>query len=461
MPCSRFSVVVLLIALLVACKPEPLPTPEGMALVTPVPTVDTRSVTALCASIDANWVQDWRAVIHDLDALAVLDGQCGDELLMQHYYRAHVGMASALEGRRLNEEALAAYQQALEYFPGGIEAQQGIARLDTRPVLATCSPFDVSAAVNGLPEYEPNGGAFVAVVGDRFFVSGSAYTVRGINFYPRDYPNERFLTLMQVPSVDFELDLMQASGINTLRVFLRHDDLFQCPGNGAVPVVRSFERLDGFIHLAARRGFKLILVLHQDPDLSVYPLYDGPDHTWRQMMFIVQRYRDEPAIMAFDLRDRGDQDYRDFSQETVVSWLYEAMLRLRDAAPNQLITAGWDDDAAATAPLVDFVSFQHYGDTEALRQEIARLRDVTGKPLLLAGVGYSTYDMDEIAQRDRLYRALEAVEQNNLAGWLVWTAFDYPAAIMCEECPESHYGLWRASYFPKRALDAVHAFTLD
>ena len=301
----------------------------------------------------------------------------------------------------------------------------------------------------------------------QFTLDGAPYTVYGVNYYPRDYPNERFLAEMDVASLDLEMELMQASGLNTLRIFLRHDQLFICPGNGAIPNIDAFARLDQFIQLAASYGYKLILVLNTAPDLTDFVLYDSPAHSTAQMAYITTRYRAEPAIMAFDVRAGGDADYAPFGNERVLQWLAEAVTIIRRNAPDHLVTAGWNDHAEDTAPLVDFVSFQHYGDVESLRREIATLTDATTRPLLLSAVGYNTFDMDELGQRQAYQRAFEAVQRNALTGWVVWTAFDYPLTALCyaeTECelaqgPRNRYGLWNTSYFPKRALDAVQLAT--
>jgi hypothetical protein len=85
---------------------------------------------------------------------------------------------------------------------------------------------------------------------------------------------------------------------------------------------------------------------------------------------------------------------------------------------------------------------------------------------LLSAVGYSTFTLDEIAQRNLLYQSFEEVSNNNLMGWMVYMAFDYPRTATCIEpnCPGSgnvldHYGLWNTSYFPKLAVDAIRVST--
>ena len=315
-----------------------------------------------------------------------------------------------------------------------------------------------------LPEYIPTQGEFIQIQDNGFMLNGEPFPVYGINYYPRDYPYERFLVEMQVASVEFEFNLMRDAGINMLRIFLRHADLFTC--NGTVPRLDRFARLDEFIYAAATNGFKLILVLNADDTLPY-----GNSHSQYQVSTLAQRYANEPGVFAYDLRQDGDIDAlnsRTLTPQDVLSWLSEMAAIVHVAAPYQFVTAGWQNNADQTADIVDFVSFQSFDAVESIRQEIAILTAATDKPILLASVGYSTFDYDELGQRQAYFRAFEAVEQNNLAGWVVWTGFDYPLPKLCpieqpdcviEPSSETRFGLWNTSYFPKRALDAVRLAT--
>jgi len=294
------------------------------------------------------------------------------------------------------------------------------------------------------------------------------YFVYGVNYYPRNTPFERFLTETDVEVMDAELDIVVESGINTLRIFLRFDDLFICPGNGAVPNIETISRLDQMIQRAISKGFRLIPVLHHDPDLIDFRLYQNHDHTSHQLRFILQRYQDEPGILMWDLRDKGDLDYLegDFQSADVLGWLAQSAQITHEFAPRHLITASWLVDVEATIPIVDVVSFQHFGEYEELRQRVAVLRDATDKPILLSAIGYSTNLVDETAQRNLLFQSFEEVSNNNLAGWMIYMAFDYPLNVTCVEpnCPGepqpiNFYGIWNTSYFPKLTVDAVERVT--
>jgi endo-1,4-beta-mannosidase len=231
----------------------------------------------------------------------------------------------------------------------------------------------------------------------------------------------------------------------------------------AVPDPAAFNWLDSVIRLVSAHGFRAILTLNHLPEQT---LYTGRDNA--QMAYIVTRYRDEPAILAWDLRDAGDADYTPFgdspalfTRAQVLDWLARAADAVRRIDPNHLITAGWDTDSESTIPLVDFVSFQHSGDDKTLRVRIAELRTYTDNPLLLIGFGFSTFSASEVDQAQWLRATVRAAEADRLAGWLVWTMYDYPPEAACwpEPCASIdgarlHYGLWHMDGARKPAANA-------
>lgn len=453
---------------LFACTPASPPDRSGLRAATAVPTLDMNNAATLCSAVDQYWARDWSLTIRALEGLEALGAGCDENFdLDSRLYLAYLGYGTALEQRGRNDEAAAAYQVALTYNPLGGEAAARLQRLNVfTPVPPPrCVQNQVDTALAALPEYPPGTGTYVQLSDAQLTLGGALFTIYGVNYYPRDFPFDRFLTLdMDIDALAAEMELLRSAGINTLRIFLRYDRLFTCIGNGAVPLPENFARLDALIQTAARQNMKLILVLNHMPDLVVYPLYSNPSHVDQQTVFIVRRYAFEPAVLAWDLRSGGDNDYTNgsFAPEAVLNWLMQTALVVRQAAPHQLITAGWDDDSAATIPAVDFVSFQNFGDLDALRAEIAALRSQTDLPIFLAATGYPTLEGADAEQLQYLERVFEAAQRNNLAGWAVWMAFDYPLTATCVEpnCPGeitaiNRFGLWNTSYFPKLAVDAV------
>lgn len=338
------------------------------------------------------------------------------------------------------------------------------------PSLPTCPPEEISAALDALPPYQPTDLIrFVRVSGSLLTLDGAPYLVRGINYYPSRYPWRRFLTQTDTATLDHELGILQAANINTLRVFLWNEVLFRCPGSGAVPNAEAFIRFDTVIARAAAHGMRLIVTLNDLADLEQIPLYTSPAHIDAQTRFIVERYRDEAAIMAWDLRNEGDIDYGSnnsarlrFDRQMVLTWLGRTSALVRDVERNHLLTAGWLYDNEATIPFVDFVSFHHWNSAGEMQERIVRLRAATDKPVLLEEIGYSTQRVSYADQARLLSEVIRAVEENRAVGWMIWTAFDFPTDATCvpPACPspdnaEHYFGLWTVDYEPKPAVAVI------
>jgi endo-1,4-beta-mannosidase len=187
-------------------------------------------------------------------------------------------------------------------------------------------------------------------------------------------------------------------------------------------------------------------------------------------VYIVRRYRNEPAILAWDVRNEGDIDYgaqssdhKLFSQEEVIKWLEHITQVVRENDPNHLVTAGWWGDPLVTSPYVDFLSFHQFDsfDIQKLQNRIEQYRRGSGQPLVLQEVGYHSWaeapdgPRDESTQAEILGRVANAVEETEISGWVVWTAFDFVLAPGQPANYEHFFGLWRTDLTPKPVLEVL------
>jgi endo-1,4-beta-mannosidase len=90
------------------------------------------------------------------------------------------------------------------------------------------------------------------------------------------------------------------------------------------------------------------------------------------------------------------------------------------------------------------------------------MRAGTDKPILMEEFGYSTYNVTPETQAETITAVIASAYEENLLGWLVWTAFDFPLAATCWPQPcvdaenhEHHFGLWHSDYSPKPAVQAL------
>ena len=228
------------------------------------------------------------------------------------------------------------------------------------------------------------------------------------------------------------------------------------------------------MRLATDYDFRLIVTLNDMPDLVA--LYDNPQYIQEQTRFIINRYQNEPAILAWDLRNEGDIDYGSRSilqtqvpRTQVLQWLKETSALVRSIDSNHLLTAGWLNEAHSTAPYVDFISFHHWTSANDLEHRIRALHLTTSKPILLQEVGYSTHhaNITPQGQADLLETIIQTSEEQGLLGWMIWTAFDFPITATCYPSPcqspdnaEHDFGIWTVDYVPKPAVEMIRQYTI-
>jgi hypothetical protein len=456
----RWLSLTLALVTLVACGPSRTPAHHAPTATLPAP------ANVTCADLDAAWGEDWPATLAVLDALINTSATCGIEPLASKQYAALFSYAAVLEQRGDQGAAVDHYRAAFALDPNRREAWEALVRLERLPdpTPAACRPASEMLAA----QYAAPAGDFAAVQGDTITIGGQPFSVRGVNYYPRLTPWHRFLTDTDLTEVAAELDLVQRAGFNTLRLFLRPDAMFTCAPEEAVPLARPFDLVDSVMALARERDLHIIVTLNDLPDLTYRPLYTDWPRYDAQTTFIVRRYRDDPTILAWDLRNEGDLDYgarspfeARFSREVVLGWLAHAAEVVRAEDSNHLITAGWWGDPGATAPSVDFLSFHHWYDAGQLQARISDYQRASDLPLLLEEVGYHSWaeapndPRDEAAQAEILSQVVATAEAQELAGWMIWAAFDFAVPPGQSPTFEHFFGLWRVDLSPKPALAAL------
>jgi tetratricopeptide (TPR) repeat protein len=438
---------------------------QAMEEVTTTPT----ELTYSCTDVDASWGNNWETVIAALEQLITNNQSCDNEPLSSKKYAAHFIYGMSLEKEGDIESAIAQYQAALLIAPQRTEALEGLIRLNALPEPTPAACQSASPPLSDpAPANPPDLSRFVTVEGDQLQLYGQLFKVRGVNYYPRHAPWHRFIEEVDISEVATELDLIKQAGFNTIRVFLRYEPLFTCQPEDAIPNEENFARVDKIIELARERDLKMIVTLNDLPDLTFRPLYSDWSHYDTQTVYIVRRYRNEPIILAWDLRNEGDLDYGvrpgdepRFSQDEVMTWLAHVSELVRKNDPNHLLTAGWWGDPTITDSYVDILSFHHWSEADQLQARIADYQQRNYKPLMLQEVGYHSWagaphdQRDEIGQADILGRVTNLAETEDISGWIVWTAFDFVPKAGEAYNFEHFFGVWQADLTPKLALQAL------
>ncbi len=460
---SKLALMVSVVFIVTAC--QRIATPSDL----PTATATLTEKTVSCADLDANWGKDWSATLRVLDQLVATSQRCGEEPLVNKYYAAHFNYAVALEQSKQLDAAIQHYRAAFMLDSQKREALDALVRLKALP-----EPTPPACPTDALPKQTlaPRGTAkpasFVAVKNDRLVIDGKPFNVKGVNYYPRYAPWQRFLRDADPSVMATELVLIKQAGFNTLRIFLWYESLFVCAPEVAIPNETTFAKLDALFALARQQDLKVIVTLNDLPDLIYRPLYTDWVHYDAQTTFIVRRYLNEPSILAWDLRNEGDLDYgarapneARFKQADVVGWLAHTSSLVRQNDPSHLLTVGWWGDPTITAPYVDFLSFHHWADAGQLRARVSDYRQRNRKPLLLEEVGYHSWAQapqdarDEMTQAMLLSDAVNTAEKQGLTGWIVWTAFDFVPPAGQAANYEHFFGLWHSDLTPKSVLKTL------
>jgi hypothetical protein len=454
--------------LLIACSPVLSPSP-AVITATPSPTpTTTPTPRPNCQTLDARWGQDWPETIAVLQTLIQTNETCGAEPLTSKLYAAYMNHGAQLEasGNASQDTAIAQYQAAFQLDPTRNDAKNAVIRLNALPPpTPTSCPFALDSPADpaqGDPLLPP---ALFQVSGRQLLAPDeSPFFVRGANYYPRSAPWHRFLT-SDNPELEAEmvaeLDIMAEAGLNTLRVFLWYDALFVCEPELAIPNTAVFERLDTLFALTAERNLNLIVTLNDLPDLLYRPLYTDFARYDAQTVYIVRRYRHLPHILAWDVRNEGDLDLGTglgkFTSVQVRDWLAHITTLVREHDPHRLLTAGWLNDPGLTAPYVDILSFHHWSSADELQERLDTYNAKYDQPLLLEEFGFSSgagEADEEQAQNLATNIAVAEMPENELAGWLIWTAFDFIPRPGLPANYQHYFGLWRTDLSPKPAVQA-------
>ncbi|MCA9915058.1 MAG: hypothetical protein KC496_17005, partial [Anaerolineae bacterium] len=334
------SALLLPIILMSACVSQ-VANPSTLQPATAVPTASTDETAALCETASLR-ARDWQATIIALEALLDLGQTCPDYDLRisQQLANAYLALGTQRESAGAEADAIAAYEAALVYEPTMREAQERLALIqgESTPQVG-CHITQITDNAELAP-YEATTGSFAQFTEAGFTIGGIPYEILGANYYPRDTPFAYFLNETNSDTVQQELALMRDSGLNTLRIYLLYETLFTCGERGLQPNTEPFHELDALIAAASEAEFRLIMVLNHTLDPTQPPNLTASDYAL-QTSFVVSRYAEEPALLAWDLRDNGDRDYSASSRQNVLTWLADTAALVRSLDSRHPITAGW------------------------------------------------------------------------------------------------------------------------
>ena len=309
----------------------------------------------------------------------------------------------------------------------------------------------------------PVPGAFVRTSGSSLLLNGQPFEVRGANYYPSRHPWDRFWPEYDQRVIDRDFAQFAAWGLNTVRVFVRFDQF----GGGAGSAT-SLDKLANLLQEARRHGLFVIPTLfdfHSEYQPSGWAQDD------LQTVALLTRFRDDPAVLAWDIKNELDLDYPRHGMSAVNAWLVHELSVARQVDRNHLLTVGWAtaEDALTSPVTVDIVSFHAYDPLPRLATSYAALRQRnTDRPLLLEEFGSTTWSATETSanmereQARYLSEVLDFLATSDAAGFAMWTPYDFENVPSDVGGPsriarEAEYGVVRVDGSAKPSLQVLVA----
>ena len=276
--------------------------------------------------------------------------------------------------------------------------------------------------------------------------------MKGVNYYPASTPWFEFWENYSADTTRQDLSLAKSLGFNTVRIFLQYSVF------GEEEVKQEMlDRLASFLDIAKERKIKVIVTLFDFPKSYDLINYTSTD---RHLEGILTRFKDHNAILAWDIKNEPDLDFKNYGEQVVTDWLSFAISRAREYDPNHLITIGWSDAHVADKlhNELDFVSFHYYRKAEDLSIAIKELKGkCPTKKLVLGEFGQTSlrsiltaYNKSEQKQLDYYERVFQTLKEENVS-YICWALHDFkdaPSEVFGVKPwirgPQKHYGLVRS-----------------
>jgi hypothetical protein len=293
--------------------------------------------------------------------------------------------------------------------------------------------------------------------------ASSLPAIREISYYPRHHAWLAFWEDWEQTraEMDTDLDLLQALGANTVRIFV-HPSRFNYP---APPTQAQLDDLESALQLIADHGLQAHVTLF---DCWWSWAEIEPSRSW--LAALVTPHRADPRIALWELQNEAD-----LSQEVVRDWVAALFPYLKQLAGGTPCTVSvndveWLADVQAlTAPHPpDVYSLHWYPSsplswTTPISATLARARELVGSGELLVGeFGSDTYRLSATAQADLYRDLLYTAHRGGVSHFGAWTLYDFPPGT--QQCaadpappPELHFGLYRLDGSPKPAAVILSA----
>lgn len=274
------------------------------------------------------------------------------------------------------------------------------------------------------------------VKGDKITTNNLNFTIKGINYYPKNSAWDTFGNSFNIDIISKDFDIIKNAKLNTVRIFIQYEDF------GKADVKQEkIDKLKKILDLATSKNLFVIVTLfdfYSDYTLENWTL------THRHVEKIVSTFKDHKAILAWDLKNEPNLDFENRDKNNVLNWLEQMITVVKESDPNHLVTIGWSNSTEAThlANKVDFVSYHFYNAIEDLEKETKTLGQITKKPIVIEEFGVPSYkgiwNLNGANEKEQAqyHKKMQGLFKKNNFAFMSWTLYDFP------HVPDQVAGKW-------------------
>ena len=313
---------------------------------------------------------------------------------------------------------------------------------------------------------------FVTIQGDQFILNGQRVAFKGANYYQRNAPWAEMWMQWDGAQVEREVALgADLLGLNALRILVPYRHGWTEDTTGTVEPV-YLDRLRQLVQIAGTHGQRVIVTLFDFADEWPATGTPGEAAQLRYLGTIVERFRDDDRVLAWDLHNEPDNygHWRsDGRPDEVIDWLARMAAAARRLDPNHPLTVGlgheennWLEarpDLPRIIDLIDFVAYHAYDGSDFVTP-IRAIKARTGKPILLEEAGWPTapwhvdHGFTEEVQLGFYRNLIAALSTEGVAGSVQWLLLDLTQGA---ELRPLDYAAWMGLIRPDDTLKPAGA----
>jgi hypothetical protein len=264
------------------------------------------------------------------------------------------------------------------------------------------------------------------VVGNKIKYNNTDFTIKGINYYPKNSAWDTFGDKFNKDTIDKDFAIIKQAKLNSIRIFIQYDDF----GKADIKE-EKLKKLKTLLDLADSKNLKVIVTLfdfYSDYKLESWTL------TQRHAEKIVTTFKNHKAIIAWDIKNEPNLDFENRDKQNVLKWLQQIITVIKENDPNHLVTIGWSNSLEATHLFeqVDFVSYHFYNAITALEKENSILEKATKKPIVIQEFGLPSYkgiwkwNGNNEEDQAKYHKKMQALFKKNGLAFMSWTLYDFP-----------------------------------